>query len=187
VGMHGSRKPAGGCRLWAEERHDIARRWQAGLRAARGGTVGGQTNKTSNPATAKPATSNDQSPKSKPSRRPPVAIRTLTEPSDIILLLGPDARRSPTASRGLVEELSNWVQIRSQDSVEWRIQPTAAVLASAPLPTRQSRVAWLLNCQRAVPKSRNFNGSVNAHGGAELPAIGELTFYGTKRARGGHT
>jgi hypothetical protein len=61
-----------------------------------------QASKTSNPAMAKPATSNDQSPKSKPSRRPPVAMRTLTEPSDIVLLLGPDTKRSDT-SRGLVE------------------------------------------------------------------------------------
>jgi hypothetical protein len=50
---------------------------------------------------AKPTTSNDQSPKSKPSRRLPVAMRTLTEPSDIVLLLGPDTKRSDT-SRGLV-------------------------------------------------------------------------------------
>jgi hypothetical protein len=49
-------------------------------------------------------------PKSKPNRRPPAAIRALTKPSDIVLLLGRDARRGPTASRRLVAAAHRQVQ-----------------------------------------------------------------------------
>ena len=114
--------------------------------------VGSQTNKTSNPATAKPATSNDQSPKSKPSRRPSVAIRTLTEPSDIVLLLGPDARRSPTASRGLVGRERQQVQIEPR---EWSTG-FGGVAITAPFP--------------CTVKSCSFGSELLA-GGAEFPGF----------------
>jgi hypothetical protein len=85
-----------------------------------------QTSKTSNPATAKPAASNAQSPKSKPSKRPSVVIRTLTEPSDIVRLLGPDAVRSDSLP----------LFSRSRPPVRFNLSREMPIALAVPLPTR---------------------------------------------------